>query len=200
MNKTRSHLHIFSKINKLIHRYYKSSSSIYCNWINRVDFLYFFGSVRFVSAQLASSPPFSLPGAASPPADVTTSPCHVTPRFLPHGVKMSSLHPLHPLTMLRPVAFPSRAKTETLNMHHRRQPPSPERPTLTLHCYKKVILILITLLTTQPHLHFAYSLARAPRHRSFTRRHRFLSPPSHVHHPSAQRHPWWWTNRPFFAS
>jgi hypothetical protein len=121
-----------------------------------------------MSAQLASSPSFSLPGAASPSADVTTSPCHVTSRFLPHRVKMSSLHPLHLLTMLRPVAFPSQAKTETLNMHHRHRPPSSNSPTLTLHCYKKVILILITLRTTQPHLHFSYSLVRAPRHRSFT--------------------------------
>jgi hypothetical protein len=77
---------------------------------------------------------------------------------------------------------------------------SPDSPTITLHCYKKVISILPTLPITQPHLHFASSLARASHHRSSTRRHRSLSLSSHAHHLSAQRHPRWWTSRPSFAS
>jgi hypothetical protein len=45
---------------------------------------------------------------------------------------------------------------------------------------------LVTLPTTQPRLHFVSFLARTPRLQDFTRRHRSLSPPSHVYHPSAQ--------------
>jgi hypothetical protein len=48
----------------------------------------------------------------------------------------------------------SQAKTEVLNPHHHHRPPSPDRLTLTLHCYKKVISNLVTLPTTQPRLYF----------------------------------------------
>jgi hypothetical protein len=82
--------------------------------------------------------------------------------------------------------FPSRAKIEALNLHHRHRPPSPYCLTPTIHYYKKIISTLVTLPTTQPHLHFSSSLARAPRHRSSTRSYRSLSPLSHVHHPSTQ--------------
>jgi hypothetical protein len=72
--------------------------------------------------------------------------------------------------------LPCRAEIEALNLHHRRCPPSLDRPTPTLHCYKNVISNLATLPTTQPRLHFASFLARAPRHRSSIRRLRSLSP------------------------
>jgi hypothetical protein len=143
----------------------------------------FFGHVRFASAQLLSSPHFLLSGAVSPPTDIVTLPCHVT-LLLFHRVKVSSLHPFNPSIMLRPVVSPSWANIEVLNLHHRRWPPSSDSPTPTHHCYKKIVSILITLPTIQPRLNFASSLTRAPRHRSFTRRHRFISPPSHVHRPS----------------
>jgi hypothetical protein len=98
--------------------------------------------------------------------------------------------PLPPLpTMLHSVASPQ-AETEALNLHQHRRPPFPDRPTPTLHFYRNVISILATLPTTQPRLHFASSLARALCHQSSTRCHRSLLPPSHVHRPSAQRHPW----------
>jgi hypothetical protein len=58
--------------------------------------------------------------------------------------------------------LPSIAKTEVLNLHHRRQPPYSDRLTRTLHCYKNVMSILVTLHTTQSRLHFASSLAGAP--------------------------------------
>jgi hypothetical protein len=45
--------------------------------------------------------------------------------------------------------FASWAKTEPLNLLHHHRPPSPDRPTPTLHYYKKVILTLATLSTTQ---------------------------------------------------
>jgi hypothetical protein len=95
--------------------------------------------------------------------------------------------------------LPSRAKIKPLNPHHRHRPPSPDRPTLTLHCYKKVISTLATLPTTQPHLHFASSLARALHHQSSICRYHSLSLPSHIHHPSTQWHSWWWTSRPSFC-
>jgi hypothetical protein len=81
--------------------------------------------------------------------------------------------------------LPSRTKIEALNLHHRRRLHFSDHRTPTIHCYKKIISILVTLPTTQPHLHFASFLARAPRHRSFTRRHRSLSPLSHVYRSSA---------------
>jgi hypothetical protein len=58
--------------------------------------------VRFVSAQLASSPPFPLYGADSPPADVVTPLRRVT--LHSHRAKTNSLHPLHLLATLCPVA------------------------------------------------------------------------------------------------
>jgi hypothetical protein len=85
--------------------------------------------------------------------------------------------------------LPSQTETEALNPHHRRRLLSLDRPTPTLHCYKKIISVLATFPTTQPHLYFASSLAKAPRYQSSTYRRRSLSPLSHVHHPSAQRHP-----------
>jgi hypothetical protein len=87
-----------------------------------------------------------------------------------------------------------------MNSHHCRWPPSPDHLTPTLHCYKKVISTLATLPTIQPHLYFASSLARAPCHQSSTYRCHSLSPSSHVHRPSAQWHPWWWTSWPSFTS
>jgi hypothetical protein len=80
----------------------------------------------------------------------------------------------------------SRVETEALNPHYHSRSPSPDHPTPTLHCYKKVILIVTTLSTTQPCLYFVSSLVRAPRHRSFTHRRRLLLPLSHVHRPSTQ--------------
>jgi hypothetical protein len=85
--------------------------------------------------------------------------------------------------------LPSRAKTETLNSHHRRRlspPPLVDHPTHTLYCYKKVISTLATFPTTQSRLHFTSSLAKALRHRSSTHHHHYLSPLSHVHGTSAQ--------------
>jgi hypothetical protein len=96
--------------------------------------------------------------------------------------------------------LPSLVKTEALNPHHHRRPPSPDRPTPTLHYYKRVISTLATLPITQPRLHFSSSVARASHHWSSTRYHRSLSPRSHIHRPSTQRHPRWWTSQRSFTS
>jgi hypothetical protein len=82
--------------------------------------------------------------------------------------------------------IPSQAKIEVSNPHHRHRSPSPDRPTLILHCYKNIISTLVTLLTTQPHVHFASSLAKATCHQCSTRRCHSLSPPSHIHYPFTQ--------------
>jgi hypothetical protein len=79
--------------------------------------------------------------------------------------------------------LPSQTKTETLNPHHHRRLSSLDYPTRTLHCYKKIISILATLPITQPHLHFAFSLAKAPCHRNSTHRRHSLSPLYHAHRP-----------------
>jgi hypothetical protein len=84
---------------------------------------------------------------------------------------------------------PHRVEIEVLNPHHHRRPPSSDCSTPTLHCYEKVISILIILLTTQPCFHFTSSLVRAPCHRSSTRRCCSLLPLSHAHCSSVQRHP-----------
>jgi hypothetical protein len=94
---------------------------------------------------------------------------------------------------------PSRAKTEALNPHHHLRVPSLVRSTPTLHCYKKIISILATLLTPQLHLYFVSSLVRAPHNRSSTRLHHSLSLLSYAHHPSAQWHPQWATSQLSFA-
>jgi hypothetical protein len=96
-----------------------------------------------------SSPSFPLLGATSHPTDVATLSRRVT--LLSHGAKMSSLHLLHLPTTLYPIASPSRAETEALNLHHLHWPTSSDSPTFTHHCYKKVISILVTLSITQPH-------------------------------------------------
>jgi hypothetical protein len=80
----------------------------------------------------------------------------------------------------------SQTEIEVFNPHHRHRSPYPDRPTLTLHCCKKVISTLATFPNTQPRLYFVSSLIKTPRHRSSIRRHHSLSPPSHTYHPSAQ--------------
>jgi hypothetical protein len=80
----------------------------------------------------------------------------------------------------------SQAETKALNPHHHSWSPSSDRPTPTLHCYKKIISTMITLPTTQSHLYFASSLTRAPHHQSSTRRCHSLLSLSHAHRPSTQ--------------
>jgi hypothetical protein len=92
------------------------------------------------------------------------------------------------------------AETEALNSQHRHKPPSVDRPTHTLYCYKKGISILITLPITQSRLYFASSLARASRHRSSTHRHCSLLSLSHTQCSSTQRHLRWWISWLSFAS
>jgi hypothetical protein len=68
----------------------------------RLNRIVIFGLVRFVSVQLASSHPFSLSDASSPPDDVVTLSRHVT--LSSHEAKTSSLSPLHLPAILHLVA------------------------------------------------------------------------------------------------
>jgi hypothetical protein len=143
-----------------------------------------------VSAQLASSPPFPLSGAASPPTNITTpSHCVMLPS---HGARQDELAvSASCFSNVSSCRLPSQVKTEALNLHHRHWPSSSDRLAPTFYCYIKTILTLITLLpTTQHRLNFASSLSRAPRHQNSISYHRSLSLSSHVHHTSAQQHPW----------
>jgi hypothetical protein len=146
--KTRSHLHMFKK--NLTHRYFKFSSSICTSWINLWIFFLFFGPVRFTSVQLTSSHLFLLPGAATSLTDVVTLSLHVTLFFIelrwarcPHFIAVLTSSSDNTLSR----RLLAQVKTEVLNSHHHRRLSSPDRLTPTLHCYKNIILILITLST-----------------------------------------------------
>jgi hypothetical protein len=136
--------------NKLTHHCFKSSPSICMNWIDRVDFLHIFDPIRFASVQLASSPPFSLPGAASPTIDVATS-YHASFPLSQDELAASTSSFGNALSRY----LPSRVETKALNLHHCCRLPSPDHPTITLHCYKRIISTLATLSVTQSRLHFA---------------------------------------------
>jgi hypothetical protein len=129
-----------------------------------------------VWTQLASSPPFLLPGAVSPLSDIVT-PCHTYFSLSQVELDVSALSFDNASSRF----LPSRAETEVLNPHHHRsRPTSSDSLTYSIYCYKNVISILVTLPTTQPRLHFASSLTRVPRHSSSTRLiihfHRRLTP------------------------
>jgi hypothetical protein len=183
MNKTRWHFHIFLK-NKLTHRCIKSVHLYQLNW--PYEFSLFFGPVRFASAQLASlSPPWCR--LSSDWQHHTVAPCHI---FFPLSQDELAA-PASSFSNALSHRLPPRAEIEVLNLHHHRRPLSLDRPTHTIHCYKKTISILITLPTTQLHLNFGSSIARASRHQSPTSCRRSLSLPSHAHRPFAQWHPRW---------
>jgi hypothetical protein len=95
--------------------------------------------------------------------------------------------------------LPSQAEIEALNLHHHHMPLSPDRPTPTIHWYKKIISILITLPITQLHLYFVSFVARASYHWSSTRRCHSLAPLFHIYRPSAKRRIRWQTNQSSFA-
>jgi hypothetical protein len=103
-------------------------------------------TVPSASVQLMSSSPFSLHGVASPPANIATSSCRVT--LLSNGSKTTSMYPVHLSTTLCPIASPSQAKIEALNLHHRYWSSSLNNPTLILYYYKNIISILIILSIT----------------------------------------------------
>jgi hypothetical protein len=148
--------------------------------LNRqLEFSLFFYSIRFTSAQLTSSPPFPLFGVASHPVDIAThiAPCHVS-FSLNQDEIADSVSSFDNASSSR-----LSSRTETLNPYYHNMTLFLYRPTLILHCYKKIILILITLPTTQSRLYFTSSLAKSPRHRSSTRRCHSLSSLSHVHRP-----------------
>jgi hypothetical protein len=167
MNKTRYHLYIFSKQFKLplidvlnLHRPFVATKSTTC-----IFFIFWPSMIRMSLTRLSSGRHRH-----------AVAPYHASFLWRQNELATSgsssgnvSFHRL-----------PSRAKTEALNLHHRCRPPSLDSPTPTIHCYKKVISTWATLLTTQPRLHFASSLARAQCHQSSTCSSRSLSPSFHI--------------------
>jgi hypothetical protein len=151
-----------------------------------VYFLLFFGLVKFVSARLASSP--SSPPQCCLSSDrrrhVTAS-CHNSVSWSQDEVVASASSSGNASSC----RLPSQAKIEALNPHHRRWPPSPDCPTHTLHCYRKIILILIILIITQSCFYFGSSIIRAPCHWSSIHRCHSFSPSSYAYRPFTQRHP-----------
>jgi hypothetical protein len=151
-------------------------------------FSLFFGIVIFTSAQLTSLPPFSLLSVASHSPDVATPPLRAT---LPsHGVKTSSLHLLHLQVTLRSITFPLESKLK----HWIRNTTTDHPPRTAQLSPSNAIKKLSQSCPLSPplnraRLYFSSSLPRAPRHRSFTCRHHFLSPLSHANRSSTQRYP-----------
>jgi hypothetical protein len=150
-----------------------------------VYFLLFFGLVKFVSARLASS-------SSSPPQcclssdrrRYVTASCHDSVSWSQDEVAASASS----FGNASSCRLPSRAKIEALNPHHRRWPPSLNCPTHILHCYRKIILILIILIITQSCFYFASSIIRVPCHRSSIRHCHSFSPSSYAYHSFTQRH------------
>jgi hypothetical protein len=195
MNKTISHLHMFKKI-KLTHRCFKFhrpfGTAELTVWI---FFIFWPNKIRISPTIVSSLSPF-LCRLSSVWCRHTATPCHASFTWSQHELAASASS----FSNASSRHLSSRAETEALNPYHRPRPSSPDRLTPTLHCYKRVITTLTSLLTTQTRLHFASLLARAIHHQSSTRRCRSLSPPSCTHRPSTQWHQWRWTSWPSFAS
>jgi hypothetical protein len=154
------------KKNKLTYYWFKSSPSICTSWIDHMDFIYFWPNKIHVN-------PTGVVSSLSPPrcrlsfgrCCHAVTPCHASFPLSQDELAVSTSSSGNALSR----RLPSQVKTEALNLHHRRRLPSSDCPTPILHCYKKIISILATLPATQPCLHFASSLSRAPHHRSATR-------------------------------
>jgi hypothetical protein len=172
-------IYFFKKI--LTHHWFKSSSSIWINWIDCVDFLHFLLSKICVrpTAVASSLSPLQCRLSSSRCRHIA-APCYSS-FTLNQDELAASTSSYDKASSCR---FPSRADTEALNPHHHSRPSFLDRPTLTLHCYKKIILTVTTLPVTQSCLHFAFSLARALSHQSSTCYHSSLSLLSHAHLPS----------------
>jgi hypothetical protein len=172
---------------------FKSSPSIFIISIDRMLFIFWLSKIRVSPTDVISS--------LSPPRCCLSSGrrCRAILHSFPWSQDdlAASASSFDNASSCR---LPSRAKTAALNPNHRRWPSSLDCKTPTLHWCKKVISTLVTLPTTQPHLYFTFSLARATRHQSSTYHRRSLSLSSHTHSPSAQWHLWWRASRPSFAS
>jgi hypothetical protein len=177
MNKIRYHLHIFFK---KTHSCFKSSPIICSNWIDSVIFLHFRPSKIHVSpTSVVSSLCLPWCRISSGRRHHTIASCHA---FFPWSQdELAASTSFSSNALFR--RLPSWAKTESLNPHHCHRPPPSDRLTPILHYYKNVISTLTTISITQPRLHFDSSLARAPCHRSSTRRRStpIVSPHNDIH-------------------
>jgi hypothetical protein len=149
--------------------------------LNRpLGFYSFFSPVRFTSVNWRRllSFPFLVPHLLQPTSPHhDTAPCHASFSWSQDELTVSSSSSSNTSSH----RISPQAETKALNSHHHHRPPYPDRPTLTLYCYEKIVSTLPTLPTTQSCLHFASSLARAPHHQSSIHHHCSLSPSSHAH-------------------
>jgi hypothetical protein len=134
-----------------------------------------------VSAQLASSPPFFLPGVASPLAHTIAS-CHASFPLSQDELTVCDLS--FGNVWSRHLLY--QVETEVLNPHCCHRLPISDRPTHTLHRYKNVISTLVIFSITPSRLYFFFLLVSASHHRSSTHCHYSLSLPSYVHRHSPQ--------------
>jgi hypothetical protein len=196
MNKTRSHLRIFFKKKQLIPTLNLQRLFIPAKSITWIFFIFRSSKIRVSPTSVVSSLSPPRCRLSSDRRRHTVAPCHTSFPLSQDELATSTSSFGNALSC----RLPSLVETEALNHHHCHRLSSPDLPTLTLHWYKNIISTLATLHITQLHLHFTSFLARAPRHQSSTHRRCSLLPLSHTHRPSTQRHLWWWTSRPSFAS
>jgi hypothetical protein len=172
---------IYFQKNKLIHHYFKSSPFNCSNWITRMNFFSFFWPSKiYVSSTdvVSSLSPLRCRLSSGWRCHIVT-PCHASFPWTQDELAGSASFSDNTLSR----SLPGWAETKVLNLHHHHQPPFLDNPTPTIHCYKKIISILITLPTNQSHLYFVSSLTRAPRHQISTYHCHSLSSSSHTNSP-----------------
>jgi hypothetical protein len=131
---------------KLTHQCFKSSPSICTSWIDCVNFLH------FLSSKICISPTVVVSSISPPRCHLSSGrrrhapvPCHASFPSSQDELDISNSS----FGNVSSCRLPSQAETEALNPYHHHRLPSSNRPTSTIHCYKKIISTLITLLTTQ---------------------------------------------------
>jgi hypothetical protein len=182
MNKIISHLYIYSKkLNYLI-----IILNIHCPFVTTESTVWIF--FIFQPSKICVSPTDVVSSISPPQCHLSSGQCrHATvPYHTSFPLRQDELDAsTSSFDNASSYRLPSRVKINVLYLHHHRRPSFSDRPTLIFYYYRKVISILITLLTTQSCLYFVSSLARAPHHWSSTCRHRSLSTLFQLHHPSA---------------
>jgi hypothetical protein len=119
---------------KLTHRWFNFSPSIYSSWIYRVIFLHFWLSKIHVNLTIIVFLLFSSP--VSHLLWSISQRHYAVLHFL--LIKSRWAHCIRFIFRQYSVScLSSQAVIEALNLHHHRRSPSPGRPTLTLHYYKK---------------------------------------------------------------
>jgi hypothetical protein len=175
---------MFSKINKLTHRYFKSSPFNFSNWINRVNFIIFWRNKICVSSTDVVS--FLSPLRCHLSSDWcrhVAVPCHASFLCSQDELAASALSFGNASSSRLPFWVETKHWIRSTDASH--SPRTARLPPSTA--------------IKRSSQSWSLSLARAPYHLSSTHCRRSLSPLSHVHRPSAQRHLRWRTSWPSIA-